>query len=161
MIALNAKPVITPKMSRVSALPVFPDTYMTSRDVSNAPAAAETAMVSPAAAPAPPARVTAAAPRPAPELTPIIWGSARGFLKTACICAPARARAAPDTAAVTARGIRRSLNTSAGASPPIRMSARTAATRTAAIAMDDFPLFISWQAKLIRRGVTLSRIYYL
>ena len=58
-----------------------------SKDDSSAPADAAAATdippVKPADAPVP-ARTAMAAPRPAPELTPIIWGSARGFLKMAC-----------------------------------------------------------------------------
>ena len=94
------------------------------------------AMIFPAMSPAPalpagdvilwnilaPASVAMAAPNPAPELTPMICGSASGFLNTACICAPARASRAPDRTAVRVRGIRNSQNTSAGALPPAIMS---------------------------------------
>lgn len=71
-----------------------------------------------------PERVAVAAPSDAPALTPIMWGSAKGFLNTLCICEPAMARAAPARMAVAARGARRSHSTCGlGAAFPAIMSA--------------------------------------
>ena len=121
--------MIFPVMSPAPAVPAMIFPVMS-------PAPAVPAMIFPAMSPAPalpagdvilwnilaPASVAMAAPNPAPELTPMICGSASGFLNTACICAPARASRAPDRTAVRVRGIRNSQNTSAGALPPAIMS---------------------------------------
>lgn len=65
-----------------------------------------------------PLHITAiAAPNAAPELTPIICGSAREFLSMLCICTPAKERDAPAMIAVTVRGIRRYFMTSRSAGP--------------------------------------------
>ena len=46
------------------------------------------------------------APRNAPDDMPMVYGSARGFLKSFCIIAPATARPAPIMIAPIARGVR-------------------------------------------------------
>lgn len=46
------------------------------------------------------------APRPAPEDMPVVYGSARGFLRMYCIAHPATASPAPTDTAVIARGRR-------------------------------------------------------
>ena len=52
----------------------------------------------------PPMRVAEAAPSEAPELMPIICGSASGFLNMLCICTPARDRPLPAIIAVIILG---------------------------------------------------------
>lgn len=47
-----------------------------------------------------------ATPKPAPELSPKIKGSARGFLKRVCICNPQIESATPDKMAVITLGTR-------------------------------------------------------
>ena len=88
VMALKMNPSITPKISSVVAFLRFRATVATRIEVSSEPAKAAAATVSPdsaAGSEAPIRRVAAAAPVPAPALTPMMCGSARGFLKTLCI----------------------------------------------------------------------------
>lgn len=99
-------PSITPKISSVVALPNLFETARSISAVANAPAKAAIVTDRPRNIPEMlPADITArAAPNDAPELTPMICGSASGFLSMLCICVPARANEAPDNMAVSTRG---------------------------------------------------------
>ena len=103
--AFTMKPSIIPNMRRVLALWNF----FEARRMISAEAIAPTEAAR--ATDRPPEGemadiVAIAAPRDAPALTPIMWGSAKGFLKMLCIWVPDRARAAPARSAVATRGAR-------------------------------------------------------
>ncbi len=74
----------------------------------------------------PPASITNATPRLAPELIPKMEGSARGLLKTVCSISPATASPAPHSNAVMHCGTRDSqiikLQLAFSASPPVSIS---------------------------------------
>ena len=74
-----------------------------------APTKANTGRVKPARKPiVPPVIITIDAPTEAPEAIPIIYGSAIGFRKIACIIVPATARAIPTSAPIITLGNRSS-----------------------------------------------------
>ena len=109
--ALRIKPSKIPNTSKVLPLCNLPAARMMATEITPAPKKAAADTDKPASKPPPtPAisKVAIAAPSPAPALTPMICGSARGLRKTACICAPESARAAPASSAVATRGIRKS-----------------------------------------------------
>ena len=94
-----------------------------------------------------PDMVASAAPNAAPELTPIMCGSARGFLSTLCIWAPARASDAPEIMAVRVRGRRMSLITVGSAPTPVHRSSTAVSPASMARAqranMTSLRMFIS------------------
>ena len=71
-----------------------------------------------------PNTIASAAPTPAPEVTPMIDGSASGLANTACMSVPATPRHAPTRKPSTIRGRRISHTTEAERSPPPGPSAR-------------------------------------
>ncbi len=113
-IAFAMKPSITPKIRSVAALRTFFDAAMITAAPAPAPMnAAAATEISWKRLPIELAahKVTAAAPSEAPELMPIICGSAIGLRNMLCICRPASERAAPASIAVTVRGRRSSMRT--------------------------------------------------
>lgn len=145
--ALNMKPSITPNMRSVVAPCILDATRITSADVRIAPTNAAVTTVSPdnaAGNDVPISKVATAAPVPAPALTPIMCGSASGFLKRPCIWSPARDRDAPASKAVSIRGSLSFKNiTESGtpnpAPPTIRSAVASASTKMPAtiVFLDD------------------------
>lgn len=81
------KPVMTPNISRLPELLNLFDTASIAAAVRTAPAIAASAMLIPpvAAVVFPPVIVAIAAPRAAPELMPMMCGSARELRRILCI----------------------------------------------------------------------------
>ena len=105
--ALNTNPSITPKISSIVAPRNLDATNITRKEVSNAPMKAAETMVRPESAAGrdvPIKRVAAAAPVPAPALTPMMCGSASGLRNKLCIWRPASARDDPASNAVSILG---------------------------------------------------------
>ncbi len=173
------KPSITPKTRRVVPLRKRLETSTIRADARIAPANAAPATVRPAmdenpeSRPVPEiSRVAIAAPRPAPPLTPMIWGSARGLRKTDCIWAPERARHAPEAIAVSTLG-RRMLQTieeaipsppnrppSASAAPipePPSIRSHTESSRSAVAPAAVISLFLRFMAILTLTKIETSR----
>ena len=152
-------PNMTPKISRVVALVNRLEAARMIMPAANAPAKDAVTTDNPEKNPVPtivpPHIVAVAAPNDAPELTPIICGSASGFLNTLCICAPASASAAPASRAVATRGARRCMSTCALAPAPctpphIRsIAAQISVIPAAIIIMNMWPLLFI-DAKLIQ-----------
>lgn len=144
--ALTMKPSITPKIRSVVAFLNFFDAARITMAAARAPRNAAPAVDMPGSVfpenPArPPSMVAMAAPKAAPELTPIMCGSARGFRSTLCIWAPASERAAPASMAVAMRGILRCNITWKSAVPPQDRSATASAISTATVPATAYGFF--------------------
>ena len=129
-------PSITPKISKAEAVRNLLDAASMMIDVRTAPVNADPVIVNSwmnggsADCKRPLSIVAKAAPNDAPALTPMMCGSASGFLKALCICAPARASAAPASRAVRTRGVLRCSSTCTPTVPPHARSAAASRTRS-------------------------------